>query len=333
MSANATPENKSEHRKLGLKVLLGLALIGYVLKSKMVDFSALAGVLWSPANLALSLFFLLLTTIICSYRWFLLTRVQNLNLNFYEVFELMMIGVFFNTFMPGAVGGDLIKAYYIAGQTPQKKTKAIFTVLADRLIGLVIIVGYSAFTLLFFTEWVSRQNELKAVALAIWGFTGLCIFFATIFFSPLWDKLKWVHSLFNYLSRIEKLKKIIDAGLAYRHHFKIIFYSLLLSAFSIFLTNIMYSLIAAKLGIDQSMAFYFFVIPLGLTISAIPLLPGGIGVGQVAFYNLFLWLGAPGEQGATLCTVLQIYTILFNCLGAYYYFKFKKKPVLATSSI
>jgi hypothetical protein len=94
MSANATPENKSEHRKLGLKVLLGLALIGYVLKSKMVDFSALAGVLWSPANLALSLFFLLLTTIICSYRWFLLTRVQNLNLNFYEVFELMMIGVF-----------------------------------------------------------------------------------------------------------------------------------------------------------------------------------------------------------------------------------------------
>jgi uncharacterized membrane protein YbhN (UPF0104 family) len=75
------------------------------------------------------------------------------------------------------------------------------------------------------------------------------------------------------------------------------------------------------------MARYFFIVPIGLTVSAIPILPGGIGVGQVAFYTLFQWVGYPHpEQGATLCTLMQVYTILFNCVGAIFYLKFKRRP-------
>jgi hypothetical protein len=50
-------------------------------------------------------------------------------------------------------------------------------------------------------------------------------------------------------------------------------------------------------------------------------------VGQVAFYTLFQWVGSTNpEQGATLCTLMQVYTILFNCIGAFFYLKFKRKP-------
>jgi len=71
---------------------------------------------------------------------------------------------------------------------------------------------------------------------------------------------------------------------------------------------------------------YFFVVPLALTVSAVPLLPGGIGTGQVAFFTLFKWMGVSDpELGGTLCTLMQIYTILFNCLGAAFYLKSKRK--------
>jgi host factor-I protein len=61
--------------------------------------------------------------------------------------------------------------------------------------------------------------------------------------------------------------------------------------------------------------------------TAVPLLPGGIGVGQVAFFTLFQWANVPNpELGSTLCTLMQVYTILFNCLGAIFYVKYKKKP-------
>ena len=51
------------------------------------------------------------------------------------------------------------------------------------------------------------------------------------------------------------------------------------------------------------------------------------GVGQVAFFTLFQWIGLanPG-QGSTLCTAVQIYTILFNCFGAIFYVRFKRQP-------
>ena len=43
---------------------------------------------------------------------------------------------FFNAFLLGSTGGDLLKAYYAARETHHRKTEAVVTVLVDRLIGL-----------------------------------------------------------------------------------------------------------------------------------------------------------------------------------------------------
>src|SRR5262245_53405154 len=111
------------------KVAVGLALLAYVLKSGMVDFVVLKTLLLHPSNFLVGLLFLLIITLCASFRWFLLVRAQGLSLSVKNLMELTMIGNFFNTFMPGAVGGDLIKAWYVAGREPQRKSRAIFTVL------------------------------------------------------------------------------------------------------------------------------------------------------------------------------------------------------------
>ena len=38
-------------------------------------------------------------------------------------FGLGMVGVFYNTFLPGSVGGDLLKAYFLAKEHPERKTR------------------------------------------------------------------------------------------------------------------------------------------------------------------------------------------------------------------
>jgi uncharacterized membrane protein YbhN (UPF0104 family) len=83
---------------------------------------------------------------------------------------------------------------------------------------------------------------------------------------------------------------------------------------------------------------YFFVVPVAQVVSAVPLLPGGIGAGQVAFFTLFQWIGVQNpEQGGSLCTLMQVYVILFNCTGAFFYLKIKRQPkefpVAAVSSV
>jgi len=320
--------SKKEIIKFASKIILGGILIYYVFfHTKMVDFAMLKSLLASPENLLLALVFLLFSTLMCATRWFLLVRAQGLGLSFKDLFELTMIGNFFNTFMPGSVGGDLIKAWYVAGQEPQRKTKAIFTVLLDRVIGLSVILLYAGVTLFFFRHWLINHNELKALALTLWGFTTVSAFFAVIFFTPgLWS-IGLVRKSIAFFRRWKRLSTIIDATLLYQNHLGRVVAATLLSMLSICATSLLYSIQGQYLGIPAGISQYFFIVPVGLTVSAFPLLPGGIGVGQMAFYKLFQWTGSANpEMRATLCTLMQVYTILFNCIGAIFYLKFKKKP-------
>jgi glycosyltransferase 2 family protein len=313
--------------QLAAKAVVGLTLIAYVLKSRMIDFEALRGVLFLPENLFIGAFFLLFTSLCCAFRWFLLARAQGLSLNFVNTFQLSMIGMFFNTFMPGSVGGDLIKAWYVAGREPQKKTRAVFTVILDRLIGLSVFFFFAAITLIFYYQWLQSHPELRMLALGIWAFTVGSALFALAFFVSLTYKVPgsiWIRA---QLGRSRRIYQLFESAVLYRSHASTIVASLVLSAVSIFAMTLLFKLQGDSLGIPLTLSQYFFVVPIGLTVSAAPILPGGIGVGQVAFFTLFQWAGLENpEQGATLCTMVQIYTILFNCLGAVFYIRFRRSP-------
>jgi uncharacterized protein (TIRG00374 family) len=244
-----------------------------------------------------------------------------------DVLELTMIGYFFNSFMPGSVGGDLIKAWYAAGQEPRRKTKAVFTVLLDRVIGLWIIVAFAAATLVLNSSLLSARTELRLLAYAVFAFTAGTALVGLLFFASAKWEPTWVGKIWGLVRRSARLGNLLDSALVYRHAIPTIAFALVLSSASILANILLFKIQGNALGISLSLTQYFFVVPIALVVSAIPVLPGGLGVGQVAFYTLFQWVGAsdPG-QGGTLCTLIQVYTLLFNCTGAIFYLKFKKKP-------
>src|SRR5689334_16244812 len=55
------------------------------------------------------------------FRWYVLVRALDLPFTLYNAFRLGMVGLFYNTFLPGSVGGDLVKAYFIAKAHPERK--------------------------------------------------------------------------------------------------------------------------------------------------------------------------------------------------------------------
>ncbi|MBY0370072.1 flippase-like domain-containing protein [bacterium] len=327
-----TPEKPVSSRisdtvQLALKITFGLLLVGYVLRSRMIDFSALKDVLFSADHLAIGFAFLLFSAVCCSLRWYLLASAQGLSLGLSSTFALNMIGMFFNTFMPGSVGGDLIKAWYVAGREPQNKTKAVFTVLLDRAIGLSVFFFYAAVTLIFYSAWLVDHPQLRWLAYGIWGFTLGSALVGGAFFISLTFKIPGSQWVRRQIARIGIVHKIFEATMLYRNHLRAVLASLALSATSIFGMTLLFKILGDALGIPLALSQYFFVVPIGLTVSAAPLLPGGLGVGQVAFYTLFQWAGLENpEQGATLCTLIQIYTILFNCIGAFFYVRFRRSP-------
>lgn len=323
---------RSQKSKFLLKTGVGLGLVAWVLKGKMVDFTLLKDLILNPINLVVTFFFLIASAIFCTSRWLILVRGQGLKLSFRDLFSLTMIGNFFNTFMPGSVGGDLIKAWYIAGKEPTKRTKAVFTVLLDRILGLSVILFYAAFTLLVFSSWLIGHPELKAVAICVWSFTVVSFGLGVLFFFSNHLRNRFTTFLSSYVRKFEKVSKILDALLLYRDKPGQILMAVFLSALSILASIYLFTLQGEWIGAQLSFNQYFVIVPLAVTASAVPLLPGGIGTGQVAFFTLFKWMGIsnPG-LGGTLCTLMQVYTILFNCLGYFFYLRFKRIPQSSSS--
>ena len=76
-------------------------------------------------------------------RWYRLVRALDLPLSFRDAMRYGLVGIFFNTFLPGSVGGDIIKATVLArGQ--KRRTAAVATVVMDRAIALWALVWFVA---------------------------------------------------------------------------------------------------------------------------------------------------------------------------------------------
>ncbi len=70
----------------------------------------------------------------------MLLRVHGVHMRLWRVFELNMIGQFFSTVGVGTTGGDVFKIFYVTRAVPDKKTAVAFTVIADRVIGLLALL-------------------------------------------------------------------------------------------------------------------------------------------------------------------------------------------------
>ena len=123
---------------LAIRLLIVAGLVAWVISG--TDMAQVAGMAPSlTANWYLVLAALAVISIqapLSAYRWRMLLAVQDVHITFGESLRLTYIGWFFNNWMPGATGGDFVKAYYIAQQT-HKKTEAVTVVFLDRIIGLV----------------------------------------------------------------------------------------------------------------------------------------------------------------------------------------------------
>lgn len=76
-------------------------------------------------------------------------------------------------------------------------------------------------------------------------------------------------------------------------------------------------LFGLALKVRVPLSVYLMVVPLGLLVTAIPVTPAGLGVGQVAFLSLFHIAGA--SQGANLYTLYVASYVLINLSGALLY--------------
>lgn len=311
--------------KTALKISFAALVIGWLIRSGKFDISTLK-LLLTPTYLISCFILVFLQFFVGSERWRYLLQSQGFQLTVMEAFRLSMIGAFFNFAMPGGVGGDVVKAYYVIKENEKKKMKVLFTIAMDRILGLfgMLLIALMAFA--FDIEKVLQSDHLRTIFyLLLLCFLGFLTIFGLGF-----SKILKHHGVFEKLLHRfpigDRLIRAYDSFHSYGK-FKILLNSLLYSfvsqIFGIFMLIIVGQAVSPE---PVSIKTYFFVVPIAAMITAIPISPAGVGVGQAAFYFLFnLYLQKPTSIGPAIITGGQIINFLFSLMGAFWYIQRGRK--------
>lgn len=306
-----------------VKVAVAAALITFLVRSGHLDPKDLWE-LMTFKNVALALVLVGLNTAIAAWRWIILMQSRGIKIGFFNGFQLYLIGIFFNYALPGSVGGDVVRGYYLVAEYPQHKTDAILSLIIDRIMGLYSFFILTLIAVAIDFDFVIHHDKIRLIALFCFlVFVGLTLLF-TITFST---RLSQLFGLGFFEKRIPAVHKLVEAFQRFGNNPQAIAVSVAVSLLAQLIGMVFFYQIGIMSGeTDMTWNAVMFAVPMGFLMMAIPIAPAGVGVGQVAFAYLFqAYLNKQTQVGATTITAFQLTLVCWAIVGAALYLK-RKKP-------
>lgn len=306
-----------------LKIILAVGLVTWIVKRGGLDPNALKVALEPKAFLILGLL-VFVQIVFANARWLVLLKGQGFPTNTKQTLPLTLIGMFFNYAMPGSVGGDIIKGYYLAQDYPDKKLSSGVSVFMDRLIGLFVMVFSGAIAVLAFRERLVGDRRLMAIATGALALTAVFLVFLAISLSRrLQSPLRFFTAALRRVPGHKVIHEIYHAMHSYRYRTFELSIAVLLSVINQILLIAFFYFAAQLLGEpDIPLSTFWFCIPIGLVATSAPITPAGVGVGQAVFFFLFeATLGHPSQVGSVGITLLQVFQFLLGLVGAFFYLR------------
>lgn len=240
-----------------------------------------------------------------SFRWKLLLPEK---FTIKKLFSIYLMGAFFGSFLPGIIGGDAVRAYYL-NKKAKKMSLTLASIFMDRYLGYVslMLIGISAapFALRYFGD-----SGFKWLMPFI--FTAFIIGSILFFGLQLGKKFRGISEFYEYFETLKTQKKII---------LKAILISLLVQ----FLNFSIVIVLAAGMGAKIPLLLLFVFLPVIITITTIPVSISGLGVREGAFVILLGLIGVSPEI-ATSLSLAWFFSVFTGSLpGLAIYFSFTKK--------
>jgi uncharacterized protein (TIRG00374 family) len=271
-------------------------------------------------------------------RWFILVRAQELPFTLSNAMRLGSIGLFFSTFLPGSVGGDIIKAAFIARQQ-SRRTVAVATVMIDRAVGLwglcllVALLGT-----IFWTSGMLQADAVQTSQSIVIGSILICAASAGVWillgFLPEWRAQRFARRLTKIPKAGHSAAEFWRAIWMYRNKEASIIQALLLSLVGhvgFVLTFYFSSLTVFSADQIPSLSTHFLIVPIGMAIQAGFPAPGGVGGGEYAFGALYKLVEYPESSGVLAALVQRVITWVVALGGYVVYVRMRPSLPQATS--
>ncbi len=267
-----------------------------------------------------------LGTALSSYRWASLLALQKVVISQWAAFRLTMIGVFFNLFGLGGVGGDVFKAVYVRQHAGSRTPEAVLSILVDRILGLLGLFTVALATFPFcWSDLVHGSPLIKSlvgfvIGLSLVGGGGVTLVLSRDRWLPAPTK-EWLKSLSRYLPpRVALVAgKLIRSLDLYRDQVPQLLKALLISSAIHTVATFTVVCIGKAFHIeDVPLRFYFLGVQVANTISVVPITPGGLG-SRDAVLRALLLAGGGDARCSLIPPVYSCILVLWSVVGGIFF--------------
>jgi len=268
----------------------------------------------SLAVLGAMAFGLALTMI--AVRWRMLLKIQDVTISMWESIRLTFLGQFFNAIVPGTVGGDLVKAYYVAKHTP-KVAAVLVSVFVDRLLGLVELVLLAGVMLGLLLAGGERSfDEMRLPVICMASIILVVGAMMTFLLSQRFRHALHLEKIYRRLPIAHHIAAAGDAAVRYRQRLGSMAWAVVISLISHLSFVTFVTLMGASLSIPAGWKEYFLYVPLIYIIGAIPLTPGGVGWVENWYLEFFESPVCGASTVLVLALLARLVPILWGLPGA-----------------
>lgn len=300
------------------KLLIATGIIYWLFQKGQIDFTLIPRSLNYKLHWATYFALIITAVLISNLRWRSILHLKSSqSLPIFATLKMTWIGLFFNSMLPGAVSGDLVKVFYARKLDHVFSNSFLLTsVFIDRifgLLGLLILAGI--FGVINYHEVAGISPEIKLLLHTNFLLcAGAATFLGTLFIPDRYqNKIKELIEKIPFIGT--KINKIFIQLWLIGKSKKTVFTCILMgmAGQSLLITGFwMLTIPFCDTPISLLNAFIFM--PVGFITIAIPITPAGLGVGHAIFNTLFAYFGVNG--GASLFNLYFIGMLFVNLLGA-----------------
>ena len=254
-------------------------------------------------------------------RWRLLMKVQGISMGWIRTLRVYFIGLFFNLFLLGATGGDVVKIFYAIRETASKKSAAFLSVLVDRMMGLLGLVAITAVLVAFRYQLLKEKPALLSACAGIMALmVGIVIagFFV--------DRFHLAKKLPKRLPFHAKILEFATAFSIYARDGKTMALTFALSIFAHLLNFLAFYFAARAFNLftqPSGILDVFSVLPIINTITALPISLSGVGVREELFKQLFSLFGVGGDYAYMISISGFMMTVFWALIGGLVYLLYR----------
>jgi hypothetical protein len=316
--------------KVILKIVLSVGILVYLFSqiSLLPFWEAFLDARHNYIILAFLLY--IIGQMLSAYKWRLLATILGFRRRFKRFLAYYFIGMFFNLFLLGSIGGDVGKVYLLAGRR-DSRMRAGYSILADRFTGGMALATIAIIALvsspsigviplwLKLFHWVGLDIGISPSSIGVislWlniGLIGACaaVWILVVAFPRFLPFLPW-------LTQWAKKVKLGDFTVYWSHPGRMSLALFLSFVFQI-INILVFALLGMSLDLGVPLGYYFVIVPLVDLISILPISISGIGVREGSYVGLLYLAGVEPSKGLAFGLLGFLVVMVASLLGGIIY--------------